>query len=786
MVPPPPQFESFVQMLYPSPALGATAAPVNPVKNLEDPSWSEPLDPTNVPNQKEISERYSMEWEQGLNCGVDFMILMTHGKHVYPYHSPELLAKVPTAPTAHDDKVLLFQSKTYLGYPVNCELDLPEAVKTVTAVTARTATITAHRGNNPASKFMPVPTLGTTRAHTKLVFVPYPVRHFHDQPRDYEFYLNEIEPFIAKYSLEDECKNYMGYWTMHAHCEAGTPEKSILDMPVPTEANSIPVQQRRFVRVNSLRYTYSAAAAPTGPRSDFKDLVAQLDTGFAALVTSQEKAALAAKQETIRRRQESAEDKNRKVANSFGGAAKVESIRKMAGAETIGDLTPLAGSVLQMDRKADREAAVKGAGDKIALTRKWSNKVDSTFLGGEWFEKAIEAENYGIKPHETWEKIVFGNIFAYSEPTSQMKNKKSLAEAIRAFDTTITAAEALTLATGFVGLPRGANLKNYIRRAICVSEAWFGKTHWQTEFLDAALLDLDGVDDQIYTVGMMKPNEDPLRGVYLAVLVNKELRRNWQLVHDDKEPVPITNTTLFSTIVSDEIHWEPLINAQVRDAMQLDKFCAIFANDPHTADLDSATVTKTITDMTGVLLGQSQQIQSLQLQLGTRLASNPQSGSQYGSDGDSLSSLGMGSVGGQGGGAGGGLLSGKGVAINDQYCEPKFGGALAKMLATKDLNKTDPNKIISCQYIKKHAGQILPPLPMSKVPGRDGKPSQMCPAYHIFKQCNNNCGRRADHVAYAWEGPEYTGLAKWSDKCIVTQGAMQTMLTANGGKVTLE
>ena len=75
MVPPSPQFESFVQMLYPSPALGATAAPVNPVKNLEDPSWSEPLDPTNVPNQKDISERYSMEWEQALNCGVDFMIV---------------------------------------------------------------------------------------------------------------------------------------------------------------------------------------------------------------------------------------------------------------------------------------------------------------------------------------------------------------------------------------------------------------------------------------------------------------------------------------------------------------------------------------------------------------------------------------------------------------------------------------------------------------------------------------------------------------------------------------
>ena len=130
-------------------------------------------------------------------------------------------------------------------------------------------------------------------------------------------------------------------------------------------------------------------------------------------------------------------------------------------------------------------------------------------------------------------------------------------------------------------------------------------------------------------------------------------------------------------------------------------------------------------------------------------------------------------------------MTGRGQVWNDSYCEAKFGSILAKMNETKHLPKGDPNKLISCNYIKTHArpGGILPTLPTSKERDPKGKQTQMCPSYHFLKQCNNTCGRAYDHVAYSHDSPQYCTLDKWGTKCMVTEGAMKALLDANGGKL---
>ncbi|EJK49583.1 hypothetical protein THAOC_31528 [Thalassiosira oceanica] len=591
MVPPPPPFSSFVGLLYRAPAAGAPSPPVNPEAALEDPAWSATIDPNNVPSFAELSTDLFNGWEQAKETGVDWMFAMTHGNKVVGYHAPEAFTKVDTAPTPYDDKVLAFRNSTFHGLPINVEVDLSEAAKPITVITQRTAGIVAHRAANPASKFMPAPTVGTTRTHIKIVFIPYEVRHFHDEPRDYDYYVGTIEPFISAQGLSEKCKHYMGYWTAHAHCTTAEPGKSVLDTPEPTEVTNLAVQGRRFGRVHSLRLTYGATATTGTSTAVIQQVVSEIKVGFSSLVTSTEKNSAAAKAESARRRREVAEEKQQKIANSFGGSLVLERVIKNTGAETKDDLTATAREVIGMDKKADRHTCVTDAFDAVAKGRNWHRKIDSSFMDDDWLEQVLKQKHYGIKPDEQWDKRAMGNVFSFSELTPQMKHKKQLADIIRKYDASVTAADALALATVFVGLPRGSSLINYLRRQVCFSEVWLGKQHWQTKYLDAALTDLESVDDEIYTVGMMKPSESPMRGIYLAVLVNKELRQNWTKVFNG-EPVDESSmkTTLFSDIVEGETHWEPRLLESIRDAMQLSRFCNVFAQDPHSSEFDSATV----------------------------------------------------------------------------------------------------------------------------------------------------------------------------------------------------
>ena len=61
----------------------------------------------------------------------------------------------------------------------------------------------------------------------------------------------------------------------------------------------------------------------------------------------------------------------------------------------------------------------------------------------------------------------------------------------------------------------------------------------------------------------------------------------------------------------------------------------------------------------------------------------------------------------------------------------------------------------SCRTIRnKIRSNELPPLPLSKV---DTK--AMCIAWHVKSMCNNNCGRKVDHVSYSAD--EYAPLKDW-------------------------
>ena len=72
-----------------------------------------------------------------------------------------------------------------------------------------------------------------------------------------------------------------------------------------------------------------------------------------------------------------------------------------------------------------------------------------------------------------------------------------------------------------------------------------------------------------------------------------------------------------------------------------------------------------------------------------------------------------------------------------------------------NLFQTYKDSPTTCRVLRtKIRNNELPPLPPSKV---DNQP--MCIAWHCKGMCNNNCGRKADHVAYT--DTEYAPLVTW-------------------------
>ena len=69
----------------------------------------------------------------------------------------------------------------------------------------------------------------------------------------------------------------------------------------------------------------------------------------------------------------------------------------------------------------------------------------------------------------------------------------------------------------------------------------------------------------------------------------------------------------------------------------------------------------------------------------------------------------------------------------------------------------------TCRTIRtKIRNQELPSLPTSKIDNQ-----AMCIAWHCKGMCNNNCGRKVDHVAYT--AAEYAPLVTWCQSHFPTQ-----------------